>query len=125
VSRGGQHRNCGITLVEGVAVRERQRTVASERRGLALLRAEPVRVCNFLSWTLLFRVRSGKYKRNRLKVLQNSHPVFPVHRATIRSHFYGHVLIFKAYITVREEFIRLRRMSGNWMYSHFILLLSF
>jgi hypothetical protein len=47
------------------------------------------------------------------------------HRATMRPHFSGHVLIFKADSTVREEFIRLRRMSGNWVYSHFILLLSF
>jgi hypothetical protein len=46
-------------------------------------------------------------------------------RATIRPHFSGHVLIFKAQITVREEFIRLRRMSGNWVYSHFIILLAF
>jgi hypothetical protein len=45
--------------------------------------------------------------------------------ATIRPHFSGHVLIFKAKITVREEFIRLRRMSGNWVYSDFSLLLSF
>jgi hypothetical protein len=46
-------------------------------------------------------------------------------RATTRPHFSGHVLIFKALIIAREEFIRLRRMSGNLVYSHFILLLSF